>query len=80
MPIYGADSGSGGGVGPTYPGQTSITTLGTITTGKWNADPVPVAYGGTGATTATLARTNLGITAGGGGGGLASAYAWGVDF
>ena len=31
-------------------GSTSITTLGTITTGTWNATPIGVAYGGTGLT------------------------------
>jgi hypothetical protein len=31
-------------------GSTSITTLGTITTGVWNATPIGVAYGGTGLT------------------------------
>ncbi|MGC9424012.1 hypothetical protein, partial [Vibrio sp.] len=34
-----------------YAGQTSITTLGTITTGTWNADILDVQYGGTGLTT-----------------------------
>lgn len=32
----------------TYAGQTSITTLGTITTGVWNGSAVDVAHGGTG--------------------------------
>lgn len=32
----------------TYTGQTSITTLGTITTGTWNGSIVGLAYGGTG--------------------------------
>jgi hypothetical protein len=45
-----------------YTGQASITTLGTVTTGVWNGTPVPVSNGGTGATNATDARTNLGIT------------------
>lgn len=31
-----------------YVGQASITTLGTITTGTWNATPVTEVYGGTG--------------------------------
>ena len=44
-----------------YVGQTSITTLGTITTGVWNGTDVAVADGGTGASTAADARTNLGI-------------------
>lgn len=32
----------------TYVGQTSITTLGTVTTGTWNATVIGVVYGGTG--------------------------------
>ena len=44
-----------------YVGQSSITTLGTITTGTWNGTDVAVADGGTGASDATTARTNLGI-------------------
>jgi hypothetical protein len=43
-----------------YVGQTSLTTLGTVTVGTWNATAVGVLYGGTGATTAAAARTNLG--------------------
>ena len=34
-------------------GSTSLTTLGTITTGVWNGSTIPVAYGGTGVTSAT---------------------------
>jgi len=34
-------------------GSTSLTTLGTIATGVWNGSTIPVAYGGTGVTTAT---------------------------
>jgi hypothetical protein len=45
-----------------YVGQTSITTLGTIGTGTWNGTTIAVANGGTGATTASGARTNLGAT------------------
>jgi hypothetical protein len=44
-----------------YVGQSSITTLGTITTGVWNGTDVAVADGGTGAGDAASARTNLGI-------------------
>ena len=40
-------------IASTYAGQTSITTLGTITTGTWNGTTVGVANGGTGATTLT---------------------------
>lgn len=48
-------------IASTYVGQNSITTLGTITTGVWNGTDVAVADGGTGASDATTARTNLGI-------------------
>ena len=34
----------------TYPGQTSITTLGTIATGTWNATAIGATKGGTGLT------------------------------
>jgi hypothetical protein len=37
---------------------------GTITTGTWLASAIGVAYGGTGATTASAARTNLGLVIG----------------
>jgi len=36
-------------IAPTYIGQSSITTLGTITTGTWNGSIVDLQYGGTGA-------------------------------
>jgi hypothetical protein len=49
-------------IASTYVGQTSITTLGTITTGVWNGTDVAVADGGTGASTAAGARSNLGAT------------------
>ena len=42
-------------------GSTSITTLGTIGTGTWAATDVAVLHGGTGASTAALAATNLGL-------------------
>lgn len=35
-------------IASTYVGQTSITTLGTITTGTWNATVIDEIYGGTG--------------------------------
>ena len=54
-----------------YVGQTSITTLGTIATGVWNGTAVPVTNGGTGATSAATAFSNLG---GGAIGKLASLY------
>jgi hypothetical protein len=40
-------------IAATYVGQTSITTLGTITTGAWNGAAIGVAYGGTGVMTLT---------------------------
>ena len=49
-------------IATTYVGQTSITTLGTIAgSAQWTATDVAVAHGGTGASTALAARTNLGI-------------------
>lgn len=48
-------------IASTYVGQNTITTLGTITTGTWNGVDIAVADGGTGASTAASARTNLGI-------------------
>lgn len=44
-----------------YAGQATITTVGTVTTGQWNGTPIPVGSGGTQGTTATAARTNLGV-------------------
>jgi hypothetical protein len=43
----------------TWTGSSNITTLGTITSGIWNGSVIPIAYGGTGASTATEAITNL---------------------
>ena len=40
-------------IASTYVGQTSITTLGTVTTGTWNGSTIDVARGGTGATSLT---------------------------
>lgn len=37
-------------IASTYVGQTSITTLGTLTTGTWNATAIGAVYGGTGLT------------------------------
>jgi hypothetical protein len=45
-------SGAGGGVPGNYAGQTSITTLGDIGTGVWQATTIAVGYGGTGLTSA----------------------------
>ncbi len=50
-------NGNGGAGNPTidisssYVGQSSITTLGTITTGTWNGGVIPILYGGTGSST-----------------------------
>ena len=44
--------------------QTNITGIGTITTGTWNATDIAVAHGGTGASSASDARTNLGLAIG----------------
>jgi len=49
-------------IASTYAGQNTITTLGTITTGVWNGTDVAVVDGGTGASTAATARTNLAET------------------
>lgn len=38
-------------IAATYVGQTSLTTLGTVTTGTWNATTIGAVYGGTGQTT-----------------------------
>ncbi len=40
-------------------GSTSLTTLGTITTGTWNGSTIGVAYGGTGQTVGPIAYTSL---------------------
>jgi hypothetical protein len=47
-------------IASSYVGQTSLTTLGTIATGRWEATDVGVAHGGTGASTEAAARENLG--------------------
>ena len=52
---------------------TDIATVGTVTAGTWQATPVTVAYGGTGATTAANARTNLGVAIG------TNVQAWDAD-
>ena len=46
-------------IASTYVGQSTITTLGTVTTGTWNATTIAIANGGTNATTEANARTNL---------------------
>lgn len=54
-------SGSALGTGIT---GSSLTSVGTISTGVWQGTAVGVAYGGTGATDAGTARTNLGLAIG----------------
>lgn len=44
--------------------SSSLTTVGTIATGVWEGTDVGVAHGGTGASTAGDARTNLGLAIG----------------
>ena len=44
--------------------NSSLTSLGTIGTGVWAGTDVAVAHGGTGASTAANARTNLGLVIG----------------
>lgn len=41
-------------IASTYVGQTSITTLGTITTGTWSADTITTTKGGTGLTSYSI--------------------------
>ena len=43
--------------------NSNITRVGTITTGTWNGSTLGITYGGTGATTASAALTNLGAEA-----------------
>ena len=50
-------------IAATYVGQTSITTLGTITSGVWNGTAITVPYGGTGAATLTGVLTGNGTSA-----------------
>tara|TARA_A100001201_G_scaffold68520_2_gene63370 strand:+ start:9216 stop:10193 length:978 start_codon:yes stop_codon:yes gene_type:complete len=43
---------------------SSLTSVGTIATGTWNGTDIGVAHGGTGASTASAARANLGLEIG----------------
>jgi len=46
-------------ISSTYAGQATITTLGTITTGTWNADVIDLARGGTGINLSTATEGAL---------------------
>ena len=50
-------------ISSSYVGQTSITTLGTITTGTWNGSTLGSAYGGTGLTAAAKGSVLVANTA-----------------
>ena len=45
-------------------GNASIATVGTVSSGTWEATDVAVLHGGTGASSASSARTNLGLVIG----------------
>lgn len=51
-------------VDPTYAGQNSIATVGTITSGTWHGSPVDVTYGGSGRASATSYAPIVGGTTG----------------
>ncbi|HWB01377.1 MAG TPA: hypothetical protein VG796_00040 [Verrucomicrobiales bacterium] len=53
-----------GGIAASKLTGTDIATVGTVTTGTWNGSAISLTYGGTGATTAAGARTNLGLAIG----------------
>jgi hypothetical protein len=59
-----AVSSSGISIDPTYAGQSSINTLGTVSAGTWNGSTVGVPYGGTGATSFTSGQLVVGNGAG----------------
>ena len=44
--------------------SSSLTSVGTLTTGVWSATDIAVAHGGTGSSTASGARSNLGLVIG----------------
>ena len=48
----------------TWAGTSSLTTVGTITSGTWSGTTIALTNGGTGATNAAGARTNLGLAIG----------------
>ena len=47
-----------------WAGTSSLTTLGTISSGTWSGTTIALTNGGTGATSAAAARTNLGLVIG----------------
>jgi hypothetical protein len=47
--------------GGTYVGATSITTLGTVSTGTWQGSPIAISHGGTGATNTADLAASLGF-------------------
>jgi hypothetical protein len=51
-------------IASTYAGQNTIATVGTVTSGTWEATDVGVAHGGTGSSTESGARTNLAAASG----------------
>jgi hypothetical protein len=51
-------------IAATYVGQTSITTLGTVATGTWNATTIGISKGGTGLTALGTANQLLRVNAG----------------
>jgi len=61
--IGGTDVLSGSSLGTGVTGS-SLTSVGTLTSGTWQATTIAVAHGGTGATDAATARTNLGVAIG----------------
>ena len=48
----------------TWSGTNNLTTLGIISSGTWSGTAISIENGGTGATTAAAARTNLGLKIG----------------
>ena len=52
-------------IASTYVGQSTITTVGTITTGTWNGTTIDVSYGGTGVTSLASGEYVLGNGTGG---------------
>jgi hypothetical protein len=59
-------------IASTYVGQTSLTTLGTVATGTWNATIIGTAYGGTGVDNSTGLTQAYAFMAPSGGNGAAS--------